>query len=150
MACLFSDYYNPVPGSAARLFTSFCRAIAPLRFKARNGVLLFSWKLSAGSSIPVDVKITKVKAGPARAALVGQKYVPLQGTKVVDGPFPRSAPGEAALTYPLAWNNAFTSSLSGPLLGHDRLVLPPLLSSILIHSSTFHSQEAQVGLQVIG
>ncbi|KAI4504614.1 hypothetical protein M0802_000164 [Mischocyttarus mexicanus] len=31
------------------------------------------------------------------------------------GPFPRSAPREAALTDPLARNNAFTSSLSGPL-----------------------------------
>lgn len=28
-------------------------------------------------------------------------------------PFPRGAPGEAALTDPLVWNNAFTSSLSG-------------------------------------
>lgn len=35
--------------------------------------------------------------------------------KAVDGPFPQGAPGEAALTDPLAWNNAFTSSLSAPL-----------------------------------
>lgn len=33
----------------------------------------------------------------------------------MDGPFPQGAPGEAALTDPLAWNNAFTSSLSAPL-----------------------------------
>lgn len=43
---------------------------------------------------------------------------------LVDGPFPRSAPGEAALTDLLARNNAFTSSLSGPALDRDRLVLP--------------------------
>ncbi|KAK1138078.1 hypothetical protein K0M31_002565 [Melipona bicolor] len=59
----------------------------------------------------------------------------------MDVPFPRDAPGEAALTDPLAWNNAFTSSLSGPLWTTDRLVLPlllplpPWLSSIQIYPS---------------
>ncbi|KAF3422462.1 hypothetical protein E2986_08481 [Frieseomelitta varia] len=59
----------------------------------------------------------------------------------MDVPFPRDAPGEAALTDPLARNNAFTSSLSGPLWTTDRLVLPlllplpPWLSSIHIYPS---------------
>lgn len=48
----------------------------------------------------------------------------IEGT--VDGPFPHGAPREAALTDPLARNNAFTSSLSGPALDLDRLVLLPL------------------------
>ena len=59
----------------------------------------------------------------------------------MDVPFPRDAPGEAALTDPLARNNAFTSSLSGPLWTTDRLVLPlllplpPWLSSIHVYPS---------------
>ena len=51
------------------------------------------------------------------------------GRKAVDGPFPQGAPGEAALTDPLAWNNAFTSSLSAPLWPASCYRFPLHLSS---------------------
>lgn len=80
------------------------------------------------------------------------------GRKAVDGPFPQGAPGEAALTDPLAWNNAFTSSLSAPLWPascyRSRYTSPllPLSLSIQIYSKQREREREGAGWfpQVIG